>query len=204
VKSHSPKPRGPKPKPGVREKIIQTGMLAMYTDGYNATGIQSIVETAEIPKGSFYNHFESKEAFGAEVADAYYERALARLQRVLGEPQVAPLKKLETYFGDIFEILRGVDFTRGCLLANLTTEIGDHSPLIRERIAEHLVAWSKFFEDCIAEAQKQKMIRNKLPADVLGRFVLNCWEGTLVRMRAEKTDAAYREFKQVIFGVVLV
>lgn len=204
MKSRSANPRGPKPKPGVREKIIQTGMWAMYAEGYNATGIQNIVEAAAIPKGSFYNHFDSKEAFGAEVADAYYECALGKLRDILGDPKVAPLKKLEVYFEGRIEILRSVDFTRGCLLANLTAEIGDHSSLIRGRIAEHLLGWSKFFEHCIAEAQKQGVIRNQLPADLLGRFVLNSWEGALVRMRAEKSESAYWEFKKVIFGVLLV
>jgi TetR/AcrR family transcriptional repressor of nem operon len=46
----------------------------IHAEGYATTGIQSIVESADVPKGSFYNHFASKEAFAAEVIDAYYEQ----------------------------------------------------------------------------------------------------------------------------------
>ncbi len=198
------KSRGPKPKPGTRESLIQTGMRMMHAEGYTASGIQSIVEAAEIPKGSFYNHFASKEAFGAEVTDAYFDRGLGKLRDFLCDPTIAPLKRLEAYFDDRIEAFRAAEYARGCLLGNLTAEVADHSTLIRGHLAEHLGGWSKFFEDCIAEAQKHGKIHNRLPAALLGRFVLNSWEGALLRMRAEKSDAPLLEFKKVIFGVLLV
>jgi TetR/AcrR family transcriptional repressor of nem operon len=42
------------------------------------------------------------------------------------------------------------------------------------------------------------------PASLLGRFVLNSWEGALLRMRAEKSDAPLIEFKEIIFRKLLV
>jgi len=204
MKTRPAKPRGPKPKPGTRENLIQTGLRMIHTEGYTASGIQSIVEAADIPKGSFYNHFASKEAFGAEVTDAYFDRGLGKLRDFLCDPNVAPLKRLEAYFDDRIEAFRAAKYTRGCLLGNLTAEVADHSTLIRGRLLQHLGGWSKFFEDCIADAQKHGAIHNRMPAAVLGRFVLNSWEGALLRMRAEKSDAPLLEFKKVIFGVLLV
>jgi TetR/AcrR family transcriptional repressor of nem operon len=204
MKSRPAKHRGPKPKPGTRENLIQTGLRMMHAEGYTASGIQSIVEAAEIPKGSFYNHFASKEVFGAEVTDAYFDRGLGKLRDILCNPDVAPLKRLEAYFDDRIEAFRVAKYTRGCLLGNLSAEVADHSTLIRGRLEQHLGGWSRFFEDCIAEAQKRGSIRNRLPAALLGRFVLNSWEGELLRMRAEKSDAPLLEFKKVIFGALLV
>ncbi|MBW8724852.1 MAG: TetR/AcrR family transcriptional regulator [Inquilinus limosus] len=77
--------RGPKPKPGTRGTLVQAGLGIMHAEGYAATGIQAIVEGAGVPKGSFYNHFASKEAFGAEVIDAYSERGQAKLRAILTE-----------------------------------------------------------------------------------------------------------------------
>jgi TetR/AcrR family transcriptional regulator, transcriptional repressor for nem operon len=204
MKSRAANPRGPKPKPGTRENLIQTGLRMMHTEGYTASGIQSIVEAADIPKGSFYNHFASKEAFGAEVTDAYFDCGLGKLRDFLCDPEVAPLKRLEAYFDDRIEAFRAAKYTRGCLLGNLSAEVADHSTLIRGRLVEHLAGWSRFFEDCIAEAQKQEAIRSRLPAPLLGRFVLNSWEGALLRMRAEKSDAPLLEFKKVIFRALLL
>ena len=96
--SRSPAKRGPKPKLDTREKLIQSGILAIHTSGYGGTSIQSIVEMADVPKGSFYNFFPSKEAFAAEVIDAYSNRGQERLRSYLLNQDVAPRARLEAYF----------------------------------------------------------------------------------------------------------
>jgi TetR/AcrR family transcriptional repressor of nem operon len=196
--------RGPKPKPGIRSNLVQVGLRLVHDEGYTATGIQSIVEGAGVPKGSFYNHFTSKEAFGAEVIDAYFDRNEGKLRAFLCEADVAPLARLEAYFDDRIEAFMAVGFTKGCLLGNFSAEAADHSALLREHLVEHFGAWSRFFENCIAEAQEQGAISIQAPAALLGRFLLNSWEGALLRMRAEKSDAALIEFKEVVFGKLLV
>ncbi len=195
--------RGPKPKHDTRSNLVQAGLRMLHAEGYAATGIQGVVESVAVPKGSFYNHFASKEAFGAEVLDAYFERNRGKLHEAFGDPGVAPLARLEAYFDGRIEAFRAAGFVRGCLLGNLSAEVADHSPLMRERLAEHFQAWGRFFEDCIAEAQQQGTIGDRIPAAVLARFVLNSWEGALLRMRAEKSDAPLVEFKQVVFGALL-
>jgi TetR/AcrR family transcriptional regulator, transcriptional repressor for nem operon len=175
----------------------------IYAEGYAATGIQGIVESANVPKGTFYNHFPSKEAFGAEVVDAYFDRNERKLLAAFGDVDVAPLARLEAYFDERIEAFRTAGYAKGCLLGNLSAEVADHSPLVRERLAEYFNAWSRFLENCIAEAQEQGTVSNEIPAAVLGRFVLNSWEGALLRMRAEKSDASLIEFKQVVFGSIL-
>jgi TetR/AcrR family transcriptional repressor of nem operon len=175
----------------------------IHADGYAATGIQSIVEGADIPKGSFYNHFASKEAFGAEVIDAYSDRGQDKLRAFLYNAKVAPLVRLQSYFDDRIKAFRATKYVHGCLLGNFSVEAADHSALIREHLAVHFGAWSTVFENCIAEAQQQSAINDQLPAALLARFVLNSWEGALLRMRVEKSDAALIEFKEVVFGKLL-
>jgi TetR/AcrR family transcriptional repressor of nem operon len=203
VKSQPAAKRGPRPNPDTRNNLVQAGLRIIHAEGYAATGIQSIVESVDVPKGSFYNHFASKEAFGAEVMDAYFDRNEGKLRDVFGNANVAPLARLEAYFDDRIEAFRAVGFAKGCLLGNLSAEVADHSALMRERLAGHFAAWGHFFEICIAEAQEQGAVSDQLPAAMLGRFVLNSWEGALLRMRAEKSEAPLIEFKRVVFGKLL-
>jgi TetR/AcrR family transcriptional repressor of nem operon len=203
VKSRPAARRGPKPKPDTRNNLVQAGLQRIHAEGYAATGIQSIVESVDVPKGSFYNHFASKEAFGAEVIDAYFDRGQDKLRAFLCKADVAPLDRLEAYFDDRIDALRAANYARGCLLGNFSAEVADHSALIREHLVKQFGAWSAFFENCIAEAQQQGTISDQFPAALLGRFLLNGWEGALLRMRAERSDAALIEFKQVVFGKLL-
>jgi TetR/AcrR family transcriptional repressor of nem operon len=204
VQQPTPARRGPKPKPHTRTNLIRAGVRMLHEAGYSATGIQDIVDAAEVPKGSFYNHFESKESFGAEVVDAYFEAALVDLRGMLANPEIEPLERLKTYFATRFRSLKAAGYVKGCLLGNLSLEVSDQSDAIRERLSAHFKTWSRLFEDCIAQAQKAGTIRNRVPAPSLAPFVLNSWEGTLLRMRVEKNDAAYKDFIRVMFENVLV
>ena len=44
--SHPVARRGPKPKPGTRDNLVQVGLRMIHAEGYAAPGIQSIVEGA--------------------------------------------------------------------------------------------------------------------------------------------------------------
>ena len=51
------------PKEHKREAIIASGAELMLRKGYHGTGVQEIVDGANVPKGSFYHYFNSKEDF---------------------------------------------------------------------------------------------------------------------------------------------
>ncbi|MDG3441220.1 TetR/AcrR family transcriptional regulator [Nitrospirillum amazonense] len=195
--------RGPKPKPDTRDNLIRAGLQAIHADGFAATGIQGIVERADVPKGSFYNHFASKEAFGAEVLDAYSDLGLERLRAFLANSDLPPLARLGAYFDDRIKAFTAGGYARGCLLGNFSAEAADHSPLIREHLVQHWDAWTKALEGCLAEAQGQGAIDGRLAPASLARFILNSWEGALLRMRVEKTGSALIECKSMILETLL-
>lgn len=202
--SSSPARRGPKPNLSTRDNLIRAGLRGFSERGYNATGIKDIVDGAAVPKGSFYNHFEGKERFAEEVVDLYFGRGLANMSALLSDAGVPPMDRLRTYFELRTESFRSAGFTGGCLLGNFSLEIADHSPAIRDRIAAHFRTWAGLFEACISEAQASGAITVTLPAGQLANFLLNGWEGALIRMRAEKSDAPLKDFTDVVFGALLV
>jgi TetR/AcrR family transcriptional regulator, transcriptional repressor for nem operon len=196
--------RGPKPNPSTRDSLIRVGMRMFHEAGYAATGIKEITDAAEVPKGSFYNHFESKEAFGKEVVDFYFGSGLDVLRELLGNNSIPPLERLRTFFDARIRGFRANGYMRGCMMGNLSLEVADHSASIRGQLAVHFRTWSGLFETCIAEAQTTGAMRNRLPAPLLAQFLLNSWEGALLRMRVEKSDVPLKEFIQVVFGSLLI
>lgn len=196
--------RGPKPRPHTRENLIRAGVRMFHGAGYAATGIQDIVSEAKVPKGSFYNHFQSKELFGKEVVDFYFAGGLADLRARLEDAAVPPLERLKNYFSERIETFQKAGFVRGCLMGNLSLEVADHSGLIRDALSGHFDAWSSLFEASIAQAQDTGAIATRQPASLLAQFLLNSWEGALLRMRAEKSDVPLKQFTEVVFGALLV
>ena len=47
-----------------RDNIVAVGQRVMAKKGFSAVGLNEILTTAGVPKGSFYYYFASKDAFG--------------------------------------------------------------------------------------------------------------------------------------------
>ena len=84
------------PRPSAREQIVQAGLKCLVEKSFNGVGVQDITATAGVPKGSFYNHFESKEALGAEIVERY--GADMRRRELLSNKSIPPLERLRRHY----------------------------------------------------------------------------------------------------------
>src|SRR5712672_2955687 len=118
------------PRPSTRNAILEAGMKLFNERGFSACSVQDITEVAGVPKGSFYNHFKSKEALAAEIVTAYGKGTTDR--SVLTNPDVPALTRLKKHFAALNEY-----FTRcneGCLVGKFMTEVSDDTPQLRENL----------------------------------------------------------------------
>src|SRR5277367_1077735 len=189
-------------RPNVREKIIDAGLKVLIEKGFNGCGVQDITEAAGVPKGSFYNHFASKEALGAEIVERYGRDNPRRA--ALGDTSVPALRRLRSHFERLNEAYTDARFGRGCLLGNFSAELADQSQLIRERLAALYLAWSTDIATVIGEAQANGSISTRTPAADLAAFLLDAYEGALLRARVEKSGRAFDRFMTIAFTQILV
>lgn len=119
--------RGPKPKFNTRDDLIRAGSKMVHRAGFASTGVKNIVDAAGVPKGSFYNHFESKEAFGKAVVDHYFAQGLDDLRGRSQTSKEEPLVRLRRFFGDNTRRFQTNGYLGGCMLGNMSLEIADHS-----------------------------------------------------------------------------
>jgi TetR/AcrR family transcriptional repressor of nem operon len=184
---------------GVKSQIIEAGMAEMHSRGYAAASVEQITRGAGVPKGSFYNHFLSKEDLAVEVARRYFE-VCGWPGSPAGETAVA---RLRASFEALQEVLRAHWFCRGCLWGNLANELADHSERVRSQVAGGLDVWSAMVASLVAEAQHNGETTAVGDPQVLGRFIVNSWEGAVTRCRVDKTDQPLDDFFVTIFGFLL-
>src|ERR1700754_3830598 len=114
----------------VRERLLEAGVRIFGKSGFNGCSVQDIADAAGVPKGSFYNHFDSKESLGAAALDRYWEDRNCALLRGLSEEGLSPLARLRRYFSQLGEVLAERDYACGCLIGNLSAELSDQSRLV--------------------------------------------------------------------------
>jgi TetR/AcrR family transcriptional repressor of nem operon len=186
------------PKPSVREEIVGAALKTLHAKGFNGTSVQDITDAAEVPKGSFYNHFKSKEDLAAEVLDRYWEKAQVSLG-LLTDEKVPPLERLKQYFRYLAAIAKRGEFRRGCFIGNMASEMPEHSPLLREKLGVLFAAWTKAIESCVNEAQANGSLRRDLDASATATFLLNAWEGALMRSKVDRNARSFAAFEDIVF-----
>ena len=118
-----------------REKILLAAVALFHEFGYNGTSVQDIVRKADVPKGSFYNYFKSKEELAIAASDVFYPYALALLDL---ENTSSPVGRLRKYFRLTLKEMQRYEYVRGCLVGNFASEITNATPVLKKRITEHL------------------------------------------------------------------
>jgi TetR/AcrR family transcriptional repressor of nem operon len=184
-------------KPNVRDKIVRAGLDQFHRVGFNGSSVEDITDLAEVPKGSFYNHFESKEALALEVIDRYIEQGSHAL---LSDTRVAPLKRLKAYFTPLVQEFVDSGYKKGCLLGNFSSELADHSAPVRGRLEGAFDNWVKLIANVIREAQRAGEVDSKVKAEQLAGVLLSAFEGALLRARVAGDSAPLKEFMAIGFG----
>jgi TetR/AcrR family transcriptional repressor of nem operon len=186
-----------------REHLIDVGVGLMHLHGYNATGLTEVLKAADVPKGSFYHHFNSKEDFAAAALEEFVAREAKHAAAVLGDLKTPPLKRLERYFTDLVKIAGQNASIPGCLMGRFSLEIAAESPQLRKLISTAFTHW----QQTISTVIQQAVVRKELPAETdpesLAGFLLNSWEGALLRSQTEKSDAPLETFMYYAFDHLL-
>ncbi|MDX3770691.1 MULTISPECIES: TetR/AcrR family transcriptional regulator [unclassified Streptomyces] len=184
----------------MREEIVDAAVAQFHSKGYNAAGVKDITDAAGTPKGSFYNHFDSKESLAVVALERY--GASRRLQD-LAASDIAPLVRLRKHFEFLRDETVDAGFARGCLIGNFGAEVADHSETIRTGVRESLGHWASMISGALVEAQQAGTVRADLDPEKTARFLLNAWEGTLIAARSSRSGDAFDDFFDTAFGALL-
>jgi AcrR family transcriptional regulator len=165
-----------------RDRIVRAAFQLFHEQGYNGTGVATIVREAGVNPGSLYHFFESKDALLLGVL----EFALG----YLGEAVMNPVEaRTADPVGRVFALLQQyrdrMERERcrlGCPIGNLALEVSDGNDDARRLLHSNFENWASRVEAWLNDAG------DRLPPDVdrrrLARFVLTVMEGGLMQSRA--------------------
>jgi len=163
-----------------KSDLVRAGLGVMLNNGFHGTGVEAILKAANVPKGSFYNHFPSKEEFGLAVIDQFRADLDAITGPILADRSVPPLTRIRTCLETLTARFQRNHCTRGCLIGNLGLEMSGQSENIRQRLADGLRQWIEAFASTLAEAQQAKAIPADLDPRCLAESLVAAFEGALL------------------------
>jgi TetR/AcrR family transcriptional repressor of nem operon len=177
-----------------RETLCRAGVAALTEKGFSATGIDEILKSVGVPKGSFYHFFASKEAYGSELITLYARYFVRKLDRFLLDESLTPLKRIEAFCEEAERGMQRFDFRRGCLVGNLGQEMGALPESFRVQLTDVLLDWQARFERCLDEAKAAGEISTKADSARLAAFFWIGWEGAVLRAKLDRNGEPLRVF----------
>src|SRR5690242_19624500 len=170
-----------------KDDIVQAGLDIILTRGFNGTGIEAILKQANVPKGSFYNFFSSKEEFGLAVIDLFLAEMSELLHPFMADISVPPLVRLQRSFEVLITRFEGNNCNKGCLLANLSLEMSDQCESFRQRLEGALQGWIDAIATILEEARKDGTLPIDVDPAVLAESMVASFEGALLRAKVKKS-----------------
>lgn len=114
-----------------REHLLATGEHLCMQRGFTGMGLSELLKTAEVPKGSFYHYFRSKEAFGVAMLErhfsGYHQRLTAHFTTGAGNYR----DRILAYYQETLNQFCQQGIISGCLTVKLSAEVCDLSEDMR-------------------------------------------------------------------------
>lgn len=159
---------------GPKERILHAVADLFYREGYEATGINRVLEQADAHKQSLYQHFGSKESLGLAYIEVRTQE-ISTLLRMLTKIQ-DPVQMMESWVRILKREAKRGRF-QGCPVANLGAQTVN-TGAFREKLTESLNEWIAILEDYFRLLAKKGILSGPEPED-LARRTLAIYEGNV-------------------------
>lgn len=114
-----------------RQHILDMGYELIVAKGFTSVGLSMLLKHAQIPKGSFYHYFKSKEQFGETLITDYFAKYMEWLNALFTNKQLPANERLLNYFKHWIVFDQGVCGAQRCLVVKLSAEVSDLSEPMR-------------------------------------------------------------------------
>ena len=168
-----------------RERLLEEGISSLLRDGYHGTGLKALLERAEVPKGSFYNYFDSKEDFAVAAIERYAECIAQQMEASFADAP-DPISGLRAFFRAQMDEFVAAGFVGGCLVANLGSEL-EGNDACREVLDTSMRGYRDGLLGALQAGQKEGLLRSDLPAEAMADLLVSAWEGAVIRMKIERS-----------------
>ena len=182
-----------------RQQIIDTAKNIMLGKGFAAVGLNEILTQANVPKGSFYHYFKSKEQFGDALLEDYLDGYLAHIDAKLSPENGSVKQRLLAYFQNWLDTQTADTTQDKCLVVKLSAEVTDLSETMRITLKHGTDRIINRIAICVQEG----IDKGEFPAHLDAKFVTHeiyyMWIGatlfTKVNRSRDALEAAMSSLK---------
>jgi TetR/AcrR family transcriptional repressor of nem operon len=190
-----------------KRKLVEATLQLMIQQGFAATSVDQICAEAKLTKGSFFHHFDNKEAIGRAAVEAWGEFGGNLYAEAWKDPNLDPLDQLHRFF----DIMIGFNERNQpclCMVGMMSQEMALKNPMMRVACERQLQIWSDMVVRMLTAAKKLHLPVIPFDPEQVAWFLNSLWQGSMLigktRQRPEMTIANLhhaRAYVDSLFGI---
>ncbi|MFC6276706.1 TetR/AcrR family transcriptional regulator [Psittacicella hinzii] len=162
------------------QKLLDAGLFLLSQKGFTAVGLTKILETAQVPKGSFYHYFSSKEEFGQRIIEQYitnYKQQLSDLFATYPESGTRAMYEFWQAWS------KQEQDGNGCLVVKLAAEVADLSENMRQALHQGCEEIIELVAHRLAQAQAAGEFKPEVDMNAFAQHLYFLWLGACTTYR---------------------
>nr|WP_315035421.1 TetR/AcrR family transcriptional regulator [uncultured Chryseobacterium sp.] len=171
-----------------RERILNTSMTLFHQQGYNSTGINQIIEEADVSKASFYQHFKSKDDLCIEFLNKRFDYWVSELEDFISDAQTVEEKFLKSF--DFLIYMNKKEDFRGCSFLNIMSEIPSEKIDIHDVIRNH-------------KSKLRSTFNEDLKDEILSAHIYLLFESSILTSQLYRSNELIEKSKLIVQNLFL-
>ncbi|WP_369014509.1 TetR/AcrR family transcriptional regulator [Flavobacterium anhuiense] len=171
-----------------KERILEKTFTLFHKQGYNATGINQIIEEAKVAKASFYQHFKSKEDLCVAFLEQRHSFWFNELLKFTSNVEDSNLKVIASF--DFLIYMNKKENFRGCSFLNILSEIPSDNIKILNVIQSHKSDLRVYFKDILKD-------------DLLADHIYLLFESCIIESQLFKSNQLIEQSKKIFQTLIL-
>lgn len=180
----------------VRQHILDTAKPIILGKGFSAVGLNEILTAADVPKGSFYHYFKSKEAFGEALLEDYFANYCGRLDSLFSTQDTTAAERMLTYWTSWLETQSCDDRDGQCLTVKLAAEVSDLSEAMRATLVRGTQQLLARIALCLSEGAADGSLPPFTNAEQTALHLYELWLGATLLTKIRRDRSALESAMQ--------
>lgn len=182
---------------GTRQALIDATVRLMLKQGFAGTSVDMICKEAGMTKGSFFHHFESKEAIGKAAVEWWGQMGTALYNVAWLNTTVGPLERLH----QMLDIMTGFTMRKDqdcvCMVGMMSQELASTNPVMQTACSKELQSWTNSVAKMLTEAKKLHKPATDFDPKAVAWFLNSLWQGSMLVGKASRSQEMIRHNLQL-------
>ena len=172
--------RTPRDPAATRQKLIDATVSLILKQGFAATTVDQICAAAGVTKGSFFHHFDNKEAAGQTAIDWWSDMGTSLYAEAWRDPDGDPLEQLHR----MLDIMAGFGQQPGdpctCVVGIMSQEVAQSNDTLRQSCSSALELWTANVARLLAAARQRHPVARDFDPQQAAWFLNAIWQGSML------------------------